>query len=339
MHLAKLYYFPFLWGATTFWRMPHVFMFPGQSSRYPEMLDRIIQAWPPAYSIVDHASEVLSRDLLCLYKGGQGAFDRNRDVQVGVFLASHLHYAALASAGVDAELSVGLSLGEYNHLVHIGAISFEDALRLVEARGRAYDLGPTGMMACVSPLELEDLLPVMKQAQQFGIVEIANYNSPTQHVVAGERAGVEALVNLVYEAYAVDAVVIEHRIPMHSSVFRPVAELLRPHLKEVQWQPSRKPYLPNVAATPLAAPTAAEIVDRLSRHVYSPVQFKASIDGIVDRYPDAVFVEVGPRSVLYNLLHRRWHKNPRRRTDAPNSLADNLSSLVGELRSATRVLN
>lgn len=314
-------------------------MFPGQSSRYPEMLDRIIEAWPPARSLVKRASEVLGRDLLRLYQDNAHAFECNRDIQVGVFLASHLHYSALQAFGVEAELSVGLSLGEYNHLVHIGAIDFEDALRLVEARGCAYDLGPAGTMASVFPLELEGLLPIVKQAQKSGIVEIANYNSPTQHVVAGEQAAVDAVVGLVSEAHAIEATVIEHRIPMHSSVFRPVAELLKPHLDQAPWKQPRKPYLPNVAATPMETPTAAEIVDRLTRHVYSPVQFKASIDAIVARHRDAVFVEVGPRSVLHNLLQRRWLTNPRHRTDVLGDLAGNLFLLGAKLRSVDRKPN
>src|SRR4051794_31373407 len=112
-------------------------MFPGQSSGYPGMLDRAVASWPAGAAIVDRASAILNRDLAEQYReGNDHAFESNEDVQVGVFLTSYLYQQALTDRGVVGDLSLGLSLGEYNHLVHIGAIEFDDALRLVATRGR-----------------------------------------------------------------------------------------------------------------------------------------------------------------------------------------------------------
>src|SRR5262249_34238579 len=118
-----------------------ILLFPGQSSRDPAMLERVIDSWAPAAGLVAEASAILGRDLRALYHPSRGAaqFAGNRAVQVGVFLCSHLHLEALRARGLETELSLGLSLGEYNHLVHIGALSFADALRLVDARGAAFD--------------------------------------------------------------------------------------------------------------------------------------------------------------------------------------------------------
>ena len=103
--------------------MTHVFMFPGQSSRYVGMLDRIAEVWPRAKDVVADASEIVGRDLGKLYReGDESLFAKNRNVQVGVFLTTHLHLSALQSMGVDARYSLGMSLGEFNHLVHIGAL-------------------------------------------------------------------------------------------------------------------------------------------------------------------------------------------------------------------------
>ncbi len=137
------------------------------------------------------ASEVLGRDLRAHYaQDPTEAFATNRDVQVGVFLTSYLHEQALAARGIQGDASLGLSLGEYNHLVHAGALSFEEALRLVDARGTLYDAGPDGMMASIFPLLVEELAPYVEAAQAYGVLEIANLNSPTQHVIAGARAAV-----------------------------------------------------------------------------------------------------------------------------------------------------
>lgn len=297
--------------------MTLVFMFPGQSSRYAEMLERIIAAWPPGAAIVERASAVLGRDLREHYQSGrEGVFGLNRDIQVGVFVASHLHRSALAASGVVADLSLGLSLGEYNHLVDIGAIGFEDALRLVDARGDVYDHGPAGMMASVFPLPVEELATYLERARELGVVEVANLNSPTQTVIAGERAAVEAAIKLIEDAEpGVGAVVIERRIPMHTSVFKPAADALRPHLDAAPWRAPTRPYIPNVDATMLSAPVPADIAGLLARHVWNPVKWRQSIELVVERHPDACFVEVGPGQVLYNLLQRRWLKNRKFRTD------------------------
>src|SRR5436190_18392596 len=99
-------------------------------------------------------------------------FATNRDVQIGAFLANHLHLRGLERAGIAADISLGLSVGEYNHLVHIAALSFEDAVRLVEARGVAFDAGPDGAMAAVTPLETAALERVIRRARAYGFVEI-----------------------------------------------------------------------------------------------------------------------------------------------------------------------
>jgi [acyl-carrier-protein] S-malonyltransferase len=297
------------------------------------MLSRIVAAWPAAASIVRDASRILGRDLAGHYGGNGHGFETNRDIQVGVFLVSHLHLKALQAAGVQGDYSLGLSLGEYNHLVHIGALAFESALRLVDARGKVYDRGPPGMMASVFPLELEQLGPIVEQARAVGAIEIANYNSPTQHVVAGEKRAVEVVMRRLDEEFCIEATVIEHNIPMHTPGFRPVAAQLRPHLDQAAWQRPTRPYLPNVTAELTAQPAPALIVSMLERHVYSPVYWRDSIDLLVRRLPAAVFIEVGPRSVLYNLLQKRWHSVQKYRTDMTDDIAENLRMIGKETTS------
>jgi [acyl-carrier-protein] S-malonyltransferase len=316
--------------------MTPILMFPGQSSRYPEMIERLC-AWaePDATAVLGEASAALGRDLRAHYRADNPeAFTRNRDVQVGVFLANHIHLCALERAGVRAELSVGLSLGEYNHLVHIGALGFLDALRLVEARGAAYDDGPEGAMASVFPLPLEDLEEVCARARVHGRLEIVNLNSPTQNVIAGALPAIEAAAAIADEDHGAECRVIEHRVPMHASFFAPVAEALRPALDRAPFRTPRRPYLPNVLGAFEAAPGPARVADLLARHVYSPVLFRASIDLLAATYPDAAFIEVGPRAVLFNLLSRKWRPSPRFKTDAVQDPAVALAATAQELRSA-----
>lgn len=298
--------------------MTPAFMFPGQSSRYPEMIDRLVERVPEvARDVLGEASAALGRDVRAHYRAQNcGIFDTNRDVQVGVFVANHVNMVALERSGVRADVSLGLSLGEYNHLVHIGALQFADAVRLVDARGAAYDAGPEGAMASVFPLDLEELAPVVERARAHGPLEIANLNSPTQNVISGARAAVDAASAILDDEHGCECVLIEQRIPMHASMFRPVIDSLGPALERAPWCSPSLRYLPNVLGRFELDPTPARFVELLSQHAYRAVMWRDSIDYLVDLYPDIAFVEVGPRAVLYNLLSRKWLSRPRYKTDA-----------------------
>jgi [acyl-carrier-protein] S-malonyltransferase len=310
-----------------------VFMFPGQSSRYPGMLERCLELHPGNVELLRWASELLDRDLEAhsSVEVGEAAYARNVDVQIGVFLANHMFLTALEARGITAELSLGLSLGEWNHLVHIGAVSFEDALRAVEQRGICYDEGPRGWMAAIQPIELEDLEAVVAEASQLGLLEIVNLNSPRQHVIAGERVAVEAAVERAEEEFYAQAHVIERNVPMHSSLFHPVGERFREHLEQVQFLAPRRPYLPNRLGQLLPEPSRAELIDLLASHVHAPVLWRASLDHLVARDPDTVFVEVGPMAVLHNLITRKWLPNRKFRTDSRDELDEHFDALTAEL--------
>jgi [acyl-carrier-protein] S-malonyltransferase len=312
---------------------PLVFMFPGQSSRYPGMLDRLVELDPQNGELLSWASDILGRDLAAHYHvdADEAAFARNVDVQVGVFLANHMFMLTLEAAGIEAELSLGLSLGEWNHLVHIGLVSFEEALRAVDCRGRLYDEGPRGWMAAIHPISDEDLASVVEGAAKFGVLEVVNLNSPRQHVVAGERVAVEAAVELAEDEFYARSHIIDRNVPMHSSLFRSVGERFREHLEQLEFGPARRPYLPNRLARLLPSPGRDELVELLSSHVYEPVLWRQSLDHLVAQHPGAVFVEVGPMSVLHNLMHRKWLRNRKFRVDSRDELADHFASVVREL--------
>ena len=313
--------------------MKPVLMFPGQSSRYPEMIDRTLaSAKGPGNAVIEEASEVLHRNLRAHFTASNPSiFAANRDIQIGVFLANHIHLLVLESAGVRAELSLGLSLGEYNHLVHIGALRFVDALRLVDARGAAYDAGPEGVMVSVFPLAFEDLEHVVARVKDLGPIEIANLNSPTQNVLSGAREPIEAAVRILDAEHGVNCVSIEKRVPMHSSIFEPVAHALRPALEAAPWRVPHAPYLPNVLGRHEPSPTPGRFVELLALHVHRPVLFRASIEYLCSQDPDLAFVEVGPRAVLFNLLSRKWIRASRFKTDDKDDPKAAIAAVTAEL--------
>lgn len=295
---------------------PVVFMFPGQSSRYPGLISKLIRHSAANRMIVDEASELLGRDLVQDFDpNNKTIFNRNEDIQIAVFLANHLHAAMLRRAGIRPDLSLGLSLGEYNHIEDIGAAPFEAILRLVAARGSLYDQGPPGAMAAVGPISAEALDAVIQRVGASGLLERAVENSPTQHVIAGTMPAIDAALGVLEREHFVLGTLIEDRLPMHTSAFSGVSERFRQRLKRESWRPTVRPYIPNLTGTIVDNPTGSNFVDHLAAQVRRPVKWRQSLDAIRSTWPNAIFVEVGPRSVLYNLLQARWIPNTKFRTD------------------------
>ncbi len=313
-----------------------VFMFPGQSSRDPGMVERAFQMAPGvAGDVFGEASELLQRDLREQYfENPAGMFATNRDIQLGVFLVNHVHLKALEAAGIEADLSLGLSLGEYNHVVHIGALDFADAVRLVDERGRLYSDGPHGVMAAIFPIDVDTLAPLIADATSIGPVGIAVMGSPTQTVVAGQREAVERVTARADDEEFAQAVTIEDRVPMHVDLFEPVAVQFAPVLEATNWRKADKPYLPNVDGRFAEENGPATYIDPLRRHVFQTVKWRQSIDFLFSEFEsdELVFVEVGPRKSLTNLLSPKWHKTRRLHTDRQEDPADGLASVVEELR-------
>jgi [acyl-carrier-protein] S-malonyltransferase len=314
-----------------------IFMFPGQSSRYPGMLDKLCELHPGNRELLGWASDLLGRDLREHYAANapHDPFARNVDVQVGVFLANHMYLRALEAHDVRAELSLGLSLGEWNHIVHIGALPFDQALHAVEERGRLYDQGPRGWMAAIQPIDEDALAEVVDQARSRGVLEIVNFNSPRQFVIAGEQAAVEHAAELAEHEHFAQAHVIERQVPMHSSLFAPVAERFAAYLSTLEFQAPERPWLSNRLGGFVDEPSSERFAELLGSHVCQPVLWRQSIDAAVAREPDAVFVEVGPMAVLHNLLHRKWHSNRKFRTDDRDAAGEHFAGLVAGLRMIT----
>jgi [acyl-carrier-protein] S-malonyltransferase len=295
--------------------MTIVYMFPGQNSRHPEMIEHL-QQWNGCDRILRDASDVLGRDVRAHYRAGNPQiFSHNRDVQIGVFLAAYILGERLAAEGIRCDASLGLSLGEYNHLVDIGALSFASALRLLDARGAAYENGPRGLMTSVFPCDRRQVKQALPAAADISI-EL----SAKQFVIGGETAAVQAAAAWLEEEAFAQTRVIDAALPMHSRLFRPAADAFRGALEETEWLPARKPYLPNVDGQFLVDARPADFVDRLYRHVFNTVQWARSVAAIVERYPDATLVEVGPGRILYNAVSREYKHLRCFCTDDPESI-------------------
>ena len=282
---------------------PLVLLFGGQSSRDAGMFDRLGAA--------DARIGAQARARAVRHVAGDPTdFSANRTIQVSVLAVTLGWLDVTRAAGLRSTASAGLSLGEYAHLVDIGALDADDAIDLVAARGALYDDGPAGAMAAVFPASWDALEPIVwRIAHAYGgedALAPAVFSSPAQTVVAGSRPAVDALMEAAEAELYARSVVVEDRIPMHAPLFAPVAAQFHVVLQDVRWRRARAIYRPNVTGRPADA-RPRTLVDCLTRHVCQAVRWRDTVDALVRAYPDAVFLEVGPRTVLRDLMRRRWH--------------------------------
>jgi [acyl-carrier-protein] S-malonyltransferase len=204
-------------------------------------------------------------------------------------------------------------LGVFTHLGQLGALSAACADAIVAARGACSDAGPRGAMAAVQPVAIADVEPVIRRIRgQLGLdaseLDVSNDNSPKQVVIAGRADAVRAACTAIADELYAITTIIDDQIPMHVGRFRPAAMALRPVLEAASWSLPTATWWSNVEGGPIADVTQARMVQLMVRHVYERVRWRSLVDGLVARHPNAVFVEVGPRTVLTGLFARgRWH--------------------------------
>jgi [acyl-carrier-protein] S-malonyltransferase len=200
----------------------------------------------------------------------------------------------------------GHSMGEFSALVAADALSYEEGLKLVRERGRlmkeAGRENPGGMVAVLG-LERDAVEAACGEAREGSpdYVGVANDNCPGQVVISGALPALERAVEMVQQRGAKRVVRLNVSIAAHSPLMADAAETFRRRLDEVSFQPTSCPLVMNATAHPVTAPDM--IRQALARQLTSPVQWTQSMQWLLTNRVSR-FVEVGPKSVLTNLLRR-----------------------------------
>lgn len=283
-------------------------LFPGQGSQAVGMGRDVFASSAAARSTFEAADRALGFPLtkLC-FEGPEDELRRTEIQQPAILTTSIALLRALEERQPQTPSFVaGHSLGEYSALVAAGALAFEDAVVLVNRRGRFMQeaVAPgRGAMAALMGLEPEgvDAACAAAALETGGIVASANYNSPQQTVIAGEAAAVERAIALAKERGAKRAVALPVSAPFHCALMRPAARKLAPELARVRFQDPRVPVITNVEAAPNTS--AARIPELLEQQVTAPVRFIESVRRLAALGVTRV-IEIGPGSVLTGLVAR-----------------------------------
>jgi [acyl-carrier-protein] S-malonyltransferase len=290
--------------------MKTAFLFPGQGAQFVGMGADIIESFPVAADIYDKSNEILGFDLrkLC-FEGPADQLNSTTISQPAIFTTSAAILEVLrtnpATSSIKAEITAGLSLGEYTALYAAGLISFEDSLMLVHKRGQAMQQAAdatNGAMAGIIGLDEEKVRQLCTEAAEGDLIVPVNFNCPGQIVVSGSVSACERAEKLAEEYGAMKAVRLEVAGAFHTDMMSSAARNLGQALSNCQIsEPSEIKTIANINAEYYQS--SEKIKEGLINQLTCPILWQKCMERLID---DGVekFYEIGPGRVLTGLMKR-----------------------------------
>ena len=284
--------------------MSRMLLFPGQGAQTVGMGRELADGLEECRALFSRAGDILGLDLLKLcVEGPLEDLTKSCNTQPAIFVVSVAARTALArfsGGALPVAGAAGLSSGEWAALHEAGVVSFEDAVRILRARGQfmqdACEATPGGMLTIIG-LTVDRVREV---AEASGL-EIANLNSPVQTVLSGHADRLAAGEAAAKAAGAKRALRLTVAGAFHSSLMQPAADKLADFLQGIEFREPTLPVWSNATGKPHTAPD--DIRRRMVEQVVSSVRWTDCFAGMVAAGLDVGF-ECGPGSVLSGLAKR-----------------------------------
>lgn len=286
------------------------FIFPGQASQFVGMAKDLFEEHAVAREMFQQANEVLGFDIqkIC-FDGPLEELTKTSITQPAILIHSAIVARLLQEKDILPAMAAGHSLGEYSALVAAGALSFQEALRLVKLRGELMHqagIENPGTMAAIMGLAPEEVEALCNEvtamlAAESRVVQAANFNSREQTVISGHVGAVEKAMALAKERGAKLAKQLVVGGAFHSPLMAGARAGLEQALAAAHFQEARCPVYTNVTAKP--DQQAAVLRERLGQQLISPVRWFTTIENMIAEGAEA-FYEIGPGKVLAGLNKR-----------------------------------
>lgn len=304
-------------------------VFPGQGSQAVGMLKELGEQNTIVKETFAQASSALGYDLWQVVQDGPTEeLNKTWITQPALLAASVAIFRVWAAQnGAKPEFMAGHSLGEYSALVCAGVIDFQDAIKLVELRGKLMqEAVPAGIgaMYAIIGLDNDSIARACEKAAQGQVVSPVNFNSPGQVVIAGNKDAVERAGVLCKEAGAKRALPLAVSVPSHCALMKPAADKLAQALDKLIFNQPLYPVINNVNVK--IENSAQAIKEALIAQLYSPVRWTETVEYMANN-GTTVLIEVGPGKVLTGLTKRIVDSLSGIAVNDTNSLLNGLESV------------
>ena len=276
------------------------YVFPGQGAQFTGMGKDLYDNFEEARELFHKANEILGFDISkIMFEGTAEELKETKVTQPAVFLHSVI-LAKIMGDDFAPDMVAGHSLGELSALTAIGALSFEDGLKIVSERALAMQAAcelQSSTMAAILGLEDEIVEKACKNTK--GVVVPANYNCPGQLVISGEIPAVEAACATLKEKGAKRALILPVGGAFHSPLMEPARERLAKAIDATEFEKPDCPIYQNV--TNLGTTATDDIITNLIYQLTAPVKWTQSIQEMI-KDGATEFIEVGPGKALQGMI-------------------------------------
>ena len=284
------------------------FIYPGQGAQYIGMGKDVAEKYQSADNIFKSATKSLGFDIEeLIFNGDEEMLTITENTQPALLTTCTALTQPLLENGIAPDISAGLSIGEYAAHVTAGTFLFEDAVRIVRARGK-YMQGEVpvgeGGMAAILGLDTETVEEICSQVAGGGAgmaIEPANYNCPGQIVIAGNIKAVETACDLCGKRGAKRAAMLAVSAPFHCSLLKGAGEKLEKDLAGISFFDMKIPVVSNVSAQIIDDP--AHVAKSLVNQVCNPVKWEQCVRTMIGFGVD-LFIEIGPGKTLAGFIKR-----------------------------------
>lgn len=280
------------------------FLFPGQGSQCVGMGKDIYDKYESAKKIYDKVKELTGIDVAKIsFEGPEEALLQTKYTQISILTMSLAILEVLKDNGIEAEISAGLSLGEYAALIYSGALILAAGVEIVQKRGEfMQDLVPKGewLMAAIMGLSEEQVEEICKKVKN-GFVVPANYNCIGQIAISGDKIGIEEVEKIAKEMGAKKVRILKTSGPFHTEKLIDSSNALRKELENIEINKFNSKVVKNLDGEFYT--DNDNVKDILAKHIVNPVRFAKTINTMLENGVDT-FIEIGPGKTLSGFVKR-----------------------------------
>ncbi len=283
-------------------------LFPGQGSQLVGMGAEFYNNFDAVKKIFDQADEKLKYPLSkIILQGPEDQLQLTKNTQPAILTVSYSIFKILKEEFEfnfdEFNFFLGHSLGEYSALVCSDSLKFDDAIYLLNERGKAMqEAVPVGKgkMLAVLGAEINVINELLNSIKQNNICEIANDNANGQVIVSGNREGVDSFQSILKEK-KIKCIPLKVSAPFHCSLMKPAANKMLEKIKNTNFEKPKRNIVSNVTAK--IENDKEKIKDLLIKQIYSSVKWRESILNISNEGVNK-FIEIGPGKVLTGMVKR-----------------------------------